>query len=151
MVYRHGYRAVGTMLVSGPNAVAKAERLGEMIWHRVGTDFLDRRADCVGHRACWGAAAPDTEPNEVVFRVAVADMDRKKLERFSKHILGFALQGPPGLGVFSGRPEVQESFGFWPAAIPRDLVQATVRVRDGVDDKVSEVPMALAGAGSMRR
>jgi len=151
MVFRHGYRAVGTMLVSGPHAVAKADRLGEMIWHRVGTDFLDRRADCVGHRACWGAAAPDTEPNEVVLRIAVADMDRKKLERFSKHILGFALQGPPGLGIFGGRPDVQESFGFWPAAIPRELVQATVAVRADGRETVSAVPMALGGGGSKRR
>jgi hypothetical protein len=151
MVYRHGYRAVGTVLVSGPNAIAKAERLAEMIWHRVGTDFADRRADCVGHRACWGSAAPDTDPNEVVFRIAVADADKRKLQRFSKHILGFALQGPPGLGIFGGRPEVQEAFGFWPALIPRELVRAIVCVRDSGRETTTEVPMELPGAGPLKK
>lgn len=151
MVYERGYRAVGTVLISGPNAVAKADRLAEMIWHRVGTEFLDRRTDCVGHRACWGAAAPDTEPNEVVFRIGVADPDPKKLQRFSKHVLGFALQGPPGLGIFGGRPQVQQAFGFWPALIPRDLVAAQVVLKDGGKEASTEVSLSLPGAGSPGR
>jgi hypothetical protein len=151
MVYERGYRAVGTVLISGPNAVAKAERLAEMIWHRVGTDFADRRTDCVGHRACWGAAAPDTEPNEVVFRIGVADSDPKKLQRFSKHLLGFALQGPPGLGIFGGRPDVQQAFGFWPALIARDLVTAQVTIKHNGEQHSREVPLSLPGAGSPGR
>ncbi len=150
MVYKHGYRAVATMLISGPHAVAKAERMAEMLWHRVGTDFADRRSDCIGHRACWGAAAPDTEPNEVVFRIGVADHDRKKLERFSKYALGLALQGPPGLGIFGGRPDVQEAYGFWPALVPRDLIEARVVVRRDGQEVCSTVPMALPGAGGAR-
>jgi len=151
MVYRHGYRAVGTVLISGPNAVAKGERLAEMVWHRSGTDFADRRADFVGYRACWGGAAkPEVDPNEIVLRIGVADADPKKLQHFSKHLLGFALQGPPGLGIFGGRPDVQEAFGFWPAKIPRDLVDAVVELRDGERRDCCAVSMALAGAGEER-
>jgi len=144
MVYRQGYRAVGTVLISGPNAVAKGERLAEMVWHRVGTDFADRRADCIGWNACWGsAAAGEREPNEIVFRIGVADADRAKLKRFATQLLGFALQGPPGLGILGGRPEVQEAFGFWPALLPRELVTASVTVhRDGAET-CSAVPLAL--------
>jgi hypothetical protein len=149
MVYKSGYRAVGTALISGPNAIAKGERLAEMIWHRVGTDFADRRTDFIGYRACWGGAAgPDIEPNEVVFRIAVADSDRALMQRFSKHMLGFALQGPPGLGIFGGRPEVQQAFGFWPALVPRDLISADVVVRRDGEESSIEVPMQLAGAGT---
>ncbi|MBX3025043.1 DUF1446 domain-containing protein [bacterium] len=141
MVYRNGFRAVGTVLLSGPNVIAKGERLAEMVWHRVGTDFADRRTDFIGFNACWGrAAAADREPNEVVFRIGVVDQDRAKLKRFANHLLGFALQGPPGLGIFGGRPEVQEAFGFWPALVPRELVNATVAV-DG--EPPVEVPMTL--------
>jgi hypothetical protein len=129
MVYQDGYRAVGTALVAGPHAVAKGERLAEMLWHRVGTDFVDRRVDFVGYRGCWGAAAPEVEPNEIVFRMGVADADRKKIERFAYSFLGFALQAPPGLGVFGGRPEVQPRLGFWPALVPRETVSAVVEVR----------------------
>jgi hypothetical protein len=149
MVYKHGYRAVGTALISGPHAVAKGERLAEMIWHRVGTDFADRRTDFIGFNACWGgAAAPETDPNEVVFRIAVADLDRAKVERFSKSVLGFALQGPPGLGIFGGRPEVQAAFGFWPALVPRELITAKAVIRRDGEEISSDVPMRLAGAGT---
>ena len=148
MVYRHGYRAVGTVLISGPNVIAKGERLAEMVWHRVGTDFADRRTDFIGFNACWGgAAAAEPEPNEIVFSIAVADGDRSKLQHFAKHLLGFALQGPPGLGVFGGRPEVQEAFGFWPALVPRELVTAAVSVVGDGHQHTSEVPMRLPAAG----
>jgi hypothetical protein len=148
MVYRHGYRAVGTVLISGPNVIAKGERLAEMVWHRVGTDFADRRTDFIGFNACWGgAAAAEPEPNEIVFRMAVADGDRGKLQHFAKHLLGFALQGPPGLGIFGGRPEVQEAFGFWPALVPRELVTAAVSVMGDGRQHTSEVPMRLPAAG----
>lgn len=141
MVYRHGWRAVGTVLLSGPNVIAKGEQLAEMVWHRVGTDFADRRTDFIGFNACWGgAAAAGPEPNEVVFRLAVADGDRAKLKRFANQLLGFALQGPPGLGIFGGRPDVQEAFGFWPALVPRALVTATVTVDGGAP---VEVPIEL--------
>jgi len=145
MVYLDGFRAIGTALVSGPNAVAKGERLAEMLWHRLGTDFEDRRVDFVGYRGCWGAAAPDVEPNEIVFRMGVADQDRKKLLRFAFNFMGLALQAPPGLGIFGGRPDVQPRLGFWPALVPRDKVAAVVEVwRDG-DRQVTEVPTTLEG------
>jgi hypothetical protein len=148
MIYRHGYRAVGTVLISGPNVIAKGERLAEMVWHRVGTDFADRRTDFIGFNACWGgAAAAEPEPNEIVFRIAVADGDRRKLQHFAKHLLGFALQGPPGLGIFGGRPDVQEAFGFWPALVPRELVTAAVSVVGDGHQHTSEVPMRLPAAG----
>lgn len=144
MVYRQGWRAVGTVLISGPNVIAKGERLAQMLWHRVGTDFADRRVDFIGANACWGgAASAEREPNEIIFRVGVADTDRAKLKRFANHLLGFALQGPPGLGIFGGRPEVQEAFGFWPALVPRELVAAQVTVRRDGEETHREVALTL--------
>ncbi|MGD9763629.1 MAG: acyclic terpene utilization AtuA family protein [Candidatus Binatia bacterium] len=151
VVYQAGYRAVGTALISGPNAVAKGERLAEMLWHRLGTDFTDRRVDFIGHNACWGGAvAPAHEPNEIIFRAGVADADRAKIKRFADHLLGFALQGPPGLGLFGGRPDVQEAFGFWPALVPRDRVTARVALRHGGEQAVQEVPLTLPAAPPTR-
>jgi hypothetical protein len=131
IVHRDGYRAVGFALISGPDAVAKAQRLADMVWHRVGTDFMDRRAELVGYRSCWGPAAPEVAPNEGVLRMAVRDHDRGKVERFAHTMLGFALQGPPGLGVFGGRPDVQPAFGYWPTFVPRDAVVPQIQVRRG--------------------
>jgi hypothetical protein len=69
------------------------------------------------------------EPNEGILRLAVRDPDRAAVERFSKMMMGLALQGPPGLGVFGGRPDVQPAYGYWPTLVPRELVDAHVEVR----------------------
>lgn len=130
VVHRAGWRAVGTALLSGPDIRRKAERFAEMILDRVGRDFRESRVDLVGDRSCWGAAAPDAEPNEGVLRVAVRDDDRGRVERFSQAMMGFALQGPPGIGIFGGRPEVQPAYGYWPTLVPRDLVRPRIEVRD---------------------
>jgi len=150
VVYRDGWRAVGLALLSGPDVGAKAERLAEMLWHRVGSEFADRRADLVGYRSCWGAAAPEVEPNEGVFRAAVRDPDRGKVERFAHTMLGLALQAPPGLGVFGGRPEVQEAYAYWPALVPRELVVPRIEVVRGESRVVRELtpaPPGVRGAG----
>jgi hypothetical protein len=145
-IYRRGYRAVGTVLLSGPEVRAKAARLAELLWNRIGKDFEETRADLVGFDGCWLGASPDVEPNEGVLRFAVRDPDRKKVQRFSNCLLGFGLQGPPGLGIFGGRPDVQEALAFWPTLVPRDLVTARVEVtRGGLTERV-EVPMRLEGA-----
>lgn len=150
VVYRDGWRAVGLALISGPDVRAKAERLAEMLWHRVGSEFADRRADLVGYRSCWGAAAPEIEPNEGVFRAAVRDPERSKVERFAHTMLGLALQAPPGLGVFGGRPEVQEAYAYWPALVPRELVAPRIEVVRGESRIVRELapaPPGVSGVG----
>jgi acyclic terpene utilization AtuA family protein len=147
IVYKDGWRATGFALISGPDAVAKAERMAEMLWHRLGSDFVERRAELVGYRTCWGRGAPDVEPNEGIFRVAVRDHDRKKVERFSLAMMGFALQGPPGLGVFGGRPEVQEAYGYWPTLVPRELVRPRLEVLRGEERRVRELAPVAPSAG----
>jgi hypothetical protein len=147
VIYKDGWRATGFALISGPDVVAKAERMAEMLWHRLGTDFVDRRAELVGYRTCWGGGAPDVEPNEGIFRVAVRDHDRKKIERFSLAMMGFALQGPPGLGVFGGRPDVQEAYGYWPTLVPRELVRPRVETLRGEERRVRDLDPVAPSAG----
>ncbi|HYR96199.1 MAG TPA: acyclic terpene utilization AtuA family protein [Candidatus Binatus sp.] len=149
IVYRDGWRAAGLALISGPDVRAKAERLAEMIWHRVG-DVAERRAELVGDRACWGAAAPDVEPNEGVFRAAVRDPDRRKVEAFAHTMLGLALQAPPGLGVFGGRPDVQEAYAYWPALVPRELVKPRIEVVRGESRAVRDLPATPPAAAARR-
>src|SRR5262249_53578251 len=142
VVYRDGWRAVGFALLSGPDVRGKAERLAEMIWHRGGVEVADRRADLVGGRSCWGAPAPAGAPTGGRPPAAVRDPDRKKVESFAHTMLGLALQAPPGLGVFGGRPEVQEAYAYWPAVVPRDLVAPRIEVVRGEARTVRDVKPA---------
>ncbi|MGH7896334.1 MAG: acyclic terpene utilization AtuA family protein, partial [Candidatus Binatia bacterium] len=109
-IYTKGYRATGMVLLSGPRTRQKAEHLAQLLWSRLQHDFEDSRADLIGYDSCWLGAAPEHTPNEGILRFGVRDSDRSKVEEFSKLLLGFGLQGPPGLGMVGGRPEVQEAF-----------------------------------------
>lgn len=144
-VYIHGWKATGTMLLCGPQVRDKAKFLEKVVWDRVGRDFADARADLIGANACWLDAAPDIEPNEGILRFGVRDGDKRKVERFSNMLLGFGLQGPPGLGMLGGRPDVQEAFAFWPTLVPREHLTARVEVSDGDRRESFEVPMAIPG------
>ena len=142
-VYTKGFRAAGMVLLSGPRTRQKAEHLSQLLWGRLKHDFEDSRADLIGFDSCWLGAAPEHTPNEGILRFAVRDSDRAKVEEFSRLLLGFGLQGPPGLGMLGGRPEVQEAFAFWPTLVPRNVMSARVQV-EGQD--AFEVSMKLDAA-----
>lgn len=145
-VYTKGYRATGMVLLSGPRTRQKAEHLRQLLWGRLKHEFEDSRADLIGFDACWLGAAPEHTPNEGILRFAVRDSDRTKVEEFSRLLLGFGLQGPPGLGMLGGRPEVQEAFAFWPTLVPRHLINARVQIEGTNNAAPFEVPMRLDGA-----
>jgi hypothetical protein len=71
MTYAAGYKLTASVVVSGPQAVAKARKFADIFWERLGSGGLEeRRTDLLGHSACWGeSAAPPREPNEVVLRL----------------------------------------------------------------------------------
>ncbi|MGH7806079.1 MAG: acyclic terpene utilization AtuA family protein, partial [Candidatus Binatia bacterium] len=148
-VYIHGWKATGMVLLSGPRVRDKAAFLSKIVWDRVGRDFADARADLIGADACWLGAAPAVEPNEGILRFGVRDGDKKKVERFSNMLLGFGLQGPPGLGMLGGRPEVTEAFAFWPTLVPREHLTARVEVADGDDRRTAVVPASVRGAQAL--
>lgn len=129
--YFDGWKASGTLIISGPDALAKARAFAELFWKRLGLAFVDTRAEYVGHSSCWGPLAPAGEPNEVLLRLSVRDPDKKKIELFSRMVPAVILSGPPGVAVTGGRPQAQEVVAYWPALVPRDRVKPRLVVRDG--------------------
>lgn len=130
MAYEAGYKTVGMLVVSGPEAVDKGKVFSQMFWDRVGTEgFIDRRTDFVGHSACWGeSAAPDIQPNEIILRFAARAQNKEPLQKMSRELAGLILSGPPGITVFGGRPAIAPAFGYWPALIQRSRVRARLRL-----------------------
>src|SRR2546427_50637 len=61
------------------------------------------------------------------------------------------LKGPPGLGVFGGRPEVQEAYAYWPALVPRELVVPRIEVVRGESRVVRELTPAPPGVSDAGR
>lgn len=132
---RGGYKAAGQLVISGPRAVEKAKLCAELVFRRLekaGVCFPpeDRVVEVLGTGVCHPGVAPTPQDlPEVVLRIAVKSDDRSKVERFGMELAPLITSGPPGVTGFSGgRPKPQEIVSFWPALVPRELVDSHVRV-----------------------
>jgi hypothetical protein len=142
--YSNGYRAVGRMLVSGPDTLRKAQQAAECFWGAAGGKELYDHAmtQLVG----WDASHPSLateQPSEVLMQVSVRDEDKRKIaERFAPMVVGSMLQSMPGLTMPAdqGRPRVADVVGHWGALIPRHAVTATVAVDGTIESISSAVP-----------
>jgi hypothetical protein len=133
--YLEGYKAVGSLTVSGPDAVAKARICAETLWgrlRRAGFTYDQTITELVGLDALHGAMTPPSPPvNEIVLRVGVHDRVRGKVDRFGKELAPLVTSGPPGVtGFAGGRPKATEVLGYWPTLIPKDRVQTEVHVEE---------------------
>ncbi len=133
--YLEGYKATGTLTISGPDALAKARVAAEALWGRLsraGCDYEETNTEFLGVDSCHGSIAGIPERiNEVVLRVGVKDGDRAKVDRFGKELAPLVTSGPPGVtGFAGGRPKATEVLGFWPTLIPKSLVTPVVSVEE---------------------
>jgi len=133
--YLAGYKASGQLTISGPDALEKAKVCGEALWgrlRRAGHTFEETSTEFVGVDSCHGPITPPTGTvNEVVLRVGVRDTDWAKVDRFGKELAPLVTSGPPGVtGFAGGRPRATEVLGYWPALIPKQLVEPVVAVEE---------------------
>jgi hypothetical protein len=142
--YFEGWKTSGTLIISGPDAVAKARTFADLFWERLGLTFAGQHVELIGHSACWGPLAPESDPPEVLLRLSVRDADRNKIEQFSKMVPAVILSGPPGVAVTGGRPQAQEVVAYWPALAPRERVKPRLVTRDG--ERALEWPTPLLPA-----
>jgi acyclic terpene utilization AtuA family protein len=144
--YADGWKANGTLIISGPEALAKSKAFAELFWKRLGIGFEDTLTEHVGASACWGPLAPPADPPEVLLRLSVRDADRGKIEAFSKMVPAVILSGPPGVAVTGGRPQAQEVVAYWPALVPRDLVRPSLIIEAG--ERALDWPTPLVPPGA---
>jgi hypothetical protein len=133
--HRDGYRAFGRLLISGPDALDKAELVEEVFWESIGGEdqFEEALAQVIGWDATHPAIDPDYEPNEVILQLGVRDRDAEKITAgFSAQVVPKVLGTVPGITYIAdhGRPRPSEVVGFWPALISRSAVTGTVIVDD---------------------
>ncbi len=134
--YSAGYKAVGTLVYSWPDAYAKAAAADKILRARMdglGLNFDQVLTEFVGANATHGllAGEPPRDLPEVQLRVGVRGGDRNAIEQFTKEIAPLILTGPPGVtGFAGGRPKVEEIVAYWPALIPKDEITARVDVME---------------------
>ena len=132
--YSAGFKAIGTLVYSWPDAYEKAQ-VGAKILRarldRLGLQFDEVLTEFIGVNATHGALAGDPPKDipEVQLRVGVRSENRSAVERFTKEIAPLILTGPPGVtGFAGGRPKVEEIVAYWPALIPKEEIRPKVQV-----------------------
>jgi len=134
VAYFYGYKAVGTLVYSWPEAYDKAWAADRILRERLkdlGLEFEQILTEYVGASATHGALSgpPDPEAPEIQLRVGVRARERAPVERFTREIAPLVLTGPPSVtGFAGGRPAVEEVVAYWPALIDRTQVEPGVKV-----------------------
>jgi hypothetical protein len=131
--YTSGWKSVGTLVYSYPQALEKAQAADRIVRARLanlGLKFEEIETEYFGVNACHGGVAPKlVEPAEIQLRIGVRGADRKSVDRFTRELIPLVLNGPPGAtGFGDGRPAVREIVAYWPALIPREEIQTRVEV-----------------------
>jgi acyclic terpene utilization AtuA family protein len=134
VAYFYGYKAVGTLVYSWPEAYEKAKAADRILRQRLadlGLEFERILTEFVGVDATHGplSGPPDPDLPEVQLRVGVRAPERATVERFTREIAPLVLTGPPSVtGFAGGRPAVEEVVAYWPALIDRREIEPHVRV-----------------------
>jgi len=134
--YRDGWKALGQLTVSGPEALEKARLCSAIVWERLAFDGVefpdsDKLVEYVGANVCHAGidVGPPFDPPEIVLRLGVKGRDRDKIERFGMEIAPLVTSGPPGVtGFAGGRPKPAEIIGFWPALVSKARIETRVSV-----------------------
>ena len=132
--YQDGWKAVGQLTVSGPDALEKARLCAGIVWERLASDGCEygpeeRMEEYVGANVCHAGIGQPAQPEEVVLRMGVKGPDRKKVDRFGMELVPLVTSGPPGVtGFAGGRPKATEIIGFWPALVRKHLIDTQVTV-----------------------
>jgi len=131
--YAAGWKAIGTLVYSWPQALEKAQAADAVVrqrLHNLGLAFDEIYTEYFGVNACLGPVAPpNADPPEVQLRIGVRGADRKAVDRFTRELIPLVLNGPPGAtGFGEGRPAVREIVAYWPALVPREEIVTRIEV-----------------------
>jgi hypothetical protein len=129
--YANGWKAVGTLVYSWPQALEKARAADAIVRQRLaglGLTFDEIYTEYLGVNACHGSVAPPVAtPPEVQLRIGVRGQNKRSVERFTRELIPLVLNGPPGAtGFGEGKPPVRDIVAYWPALIPREEITTTV-------------------------
>ncbi len=129
--YQDGFRATGTMMIGGRDAVARAQATAAAILRRTRRLFAERKLgdylrsdiEVLGAEANWGAQARGHGTREVILKLSVHHADKAALEIFSREFLPSATSMAQGItGFAGGRPSVTPLVRLFSCLVPKNMV-----------------------------
>ena len=136
VAYFYGYKAVGTLVYSWPDALKKAQAADRILRQRLEDlrlDFETIHTEFIGADATHGRLGIDNldleSMPEVQLRIGVRAKEQPPVDRFTREIAPLILNGPPSVtGFAGGRPKPEEIVAYWPALIDRQMVEPVVEI-----------------------
>jgi len=136
IAYADGFKASGSLIISGPDARAKADVFARVFWQRcqaelerAGLGALERTCtEFVGDDATHRALTPPHRAPEILLRLSAASNRRERLEVYRKLLPSMILSGPSGVAVTGGAPALSEVVSYWPALMPQACALPTLRL-----------------------
>ncbi len=131
-----GYKASGAIILSGPDARAKASAFARIFWERCSNELRKAGLAPLEHTCTEGIGddvthrglTPEHVPVEILLRLSARSAQKPALEVFRKLLPALILSGPPGVAVTGGAPSIAEVVSYWPALIPRDTALPRVQL-----------------------
>ncbi|HEX2543050.1 MAG TPA: acyclic terpene utilization AtuA family protein [Caldimonas sp.] len=129
-----GFRAAGSLVIVGIDAVAKAERTGAAILARTRkllaaagfADFASTHVEVIGAESSYGPHAGTRSSREVMLRVVADHADRRALELFAREIAPAGTSWSPGTtGPGGGRPSVSPLVRPLAMRLPKSAVDVS--------------------------
>ncbi|MCB1668223.1 MAG: DUF1446 domain-containing protein [Pseudomonadales bacterium] len=135
--YANGYKILGTLCITGPDAIEKAHLMKDIVFERMAMHGVeipeeDRFLELFGTNVLYKGLVPaNDQPHEIMMRIGAKGQDQKALEVLGMEIAPLVTSGPPGLtGFAGGRPRATEIVGYWPALIDKSLITTTHTVEE---------------------
>ena len=153
--YQDGFRATGTMMIGGRDAVARAEATAGAILRRTRRIFGERKLgdylrsdiEVLGAEANWGEQARARGTREVILKLSVHHADRAALEIFSREFLPSATSMAQGItGFAGGRPAVTPLVRLFSCLVPKEEVSVSVEL-DGAAVPYLPLPLGVGAGG----
>jgi hypothetical protein len=151
-----GWRLMGTLMVGGPDAARKAQRVGESILARCRrlmaargmADFDETSLELLGAETTYGPHARTAHTREVVLKLAARHAAKPALDLLAREITPSATSMAQGItGFAAGRPSPSPVVRLFSLLVDRTLAPARVML-DGVAVPFEEQRIdAEAGAG----
>ena len=136
VAYADGLKASGSLIVSGPDARAKAEVFARVFWERcaaelskAGLPALEHTAsEFIGDDSTHRGLTPPHLSTEVLLRLSARSAGRGQLDVYRKLLPSMILSGPAGVAVTGGAPALSDVVSYWPALIPQEHALPVVTV-----------------------
>jgi len=129
--YPDGWFASSTLLVPGPQAIAKSKATDYILRQRLkGLESLNIHTEMIGTGITMPSGGMELydEIPELMIRWSATSPNRKDVETFAKSISPLVLTGPAGVCGYSARPRPRAQLRFVPLLVDRSMVEARIEI-----------------------